>query len=81
MRLSYLPSKSKTDSLCAQLVTKRNEYNKAMKQDKEFEYIKILYLEIKELERKYKLVFRSQSTSKAALTFTRLKARMFSGRQ
>lgn len=37
------------DNLTSQLAEKKSEYARAMKEDREFSYVKKIYLEIKEL--------------------------------
>jgi hypothetical protein len=44
---SYLPAE--IDALYAQINVKKEEYDVAMKDDREFKYIKKIYLEIKDL--------------------------------
>jgi len=56
------------DALLSQINAKKEAYDKAIREDKEFMYIQVIYVEIKELEKNYNRAIRARSTGTTGLS-------------
>jgi hypothetical protein len=64
MQSSYLPSE--IQELVFRINQKKDEYNKAIKNDREFKFVRPIYQELKALEKKYQQVIGMSSTASLA---------------